>query len=272
MRPASDLLENTQSGDAVFSITVDDGSRSVLRAWEIFQEYGVHVCLRLCGISTLHQGVLLAHKVNLLRSELGDEVLYRRLQSEFDAADLQELPLRGGVLVDDLYRYDELITRNLKTALNYRLTEEQAEHFVDDLFLKTHGDEKEISRELYLSVSELDLLRRESKLCAIAYHGLRHRLWGGLDGLDHVDELRPPEGLGLLFDGRPYVLSIPYGMSGSYSRERVMRDAGPARGAFTMGRSLHHKREAMGGFQWLQRFDQADLFTTDGHFNGRVWS
>ena len=265
IRPATSLWENLTSGDLVFSVTVDDGSRSFLDVLEVFQEHNIHICLCVCGVSTLHQQVLLAHKINLLRNEFGDPELYRRLRSVFPAFDPSKWPLRGGVVAKDLYRYDQPVTRKLKTALNYQLSYEQTRQFIDPLFEDVFGAEEAMSRELYLSVDDLERLRSKVDSIGIAYHGTEHRLWAELDDRQHAYELCPPREMRHLFSDA-YVLSIPYGMGGSYQPSRVVADAGNAVGAFTMGRSLSHVQESSAsGFQWLHRFDQADLFDREGN-------
>lgn len=76
VRPAESLWEALSSPQVVFSITVDDGSRSLLEAMPVFIEEGVHVSICVCGVSTLYLRVLQIHKINLLRLELGDSVVY----------------------------------------------------------------------------------------------------------------------------------------------------------------------------------------------------
>jgi hypothetical protein len=64
MRPAASIFDDLDTDEAVFSITVDDGSRSVLDILPVFREFGITPNLCICSLSTLHQGVLLIHKIN----------------------------------------------------------------------------------------------------------------------------------------------------------------------------------------------------------------
>lgn len=169
-------------------------------------------------------------------------------------------PLGGGVEADTLYRYDEPFTRRVKMALNYQLDYEQTRSFIDPLFAQVLGPEEEMCRKLYLSCEDLCGLSAQAD---IMFHGREHRLWAELDVAAHREELTPPTPLDGLLSDR-YILSIPYGMVGAYDPDRIIQDAGRAMGAFTMDRTLAHQ-QTCGGFWWLHRYDQADVFDAEGN-------
>jgi hypothetical protein len=158
---------------------------------------------------------------------------------------------------EDLYRYDRPSTRKLKTALNYRLNQQQANAFVSPLFEEAYGSELAMSRQLYLSLDDLARLRHEARIC---FHGNEHRLWSSLNNDELQAELAPPPTIQALLSD-DYVLSIPFGMEGAWNDESLLAARGKARGAFTMMRHLDHSQN--GDFCWLHRFDQADLFMPD---------
>jgi|GEM_PF-4027784 len=250
--PAADNLSTAlQSDELTFSITIDDGSRSILDVVPIFKAFNVHVCLCVCGVSTLGHDVLQAHKINLLRTKFPDNVLFTKLKTYYPTFNFDNAPLRGKFNSADLYRYDQPITRQLKIGLNYQLPYKQTKDFVDDLFTQVFPN----VQNLYLSIDDLTTLKSEQ--VEIVFHGQAHRLWSELAPLEHQLELTPPDEL-LPLLGETYLLSIPFGMPGSYNRRDILRDKGQATGAFTMGRQPIH--EVSNSFQWLHRYDQADIF------------
>ena len=260
LRPAADLMDGVQNGDAVFSATIDDGSATIRDALPIFREEGVHVAISVCAVSALHREVLEIHKVNLLRLHLGDDALWARLKREFRTDfPLDEWPVRARILPEQLYRYDQPSTRRLKTALNYQLSYEQACSFVNPLFIELFGPEPAMACELYLGRDELLALRGETE---ILFHGRRHRVWSHLDDSAHREELDPPAELRDVLPAS-YFLSVPFGIDGTYQRERVRRDAGSARGALTVARRPDSGVDGA-GFWWIHRYDQADIFDRQG--------
>ena len=122
-------------------------------------------------------------------------------------------------------------------------------------------------RVLYLGYEDLCNLSVLPRV-DVMYHGIEHRLWAELDAMNHRRELTPPTALDELLSDT-YVLSIPYGMDGAYDPARVVRDAGRARGAFTMGRTLEHS-QASENFWWLHRYDQVDIFDSGGNVRADV--
>jgi hypothetical protein len=201
--------------------------------------------------------VLSPHKINLLRAEVGDAPLLTSLKEHF-AIDFDSMPLKGDFKPETLYRYDELPTRKLKVALNYQLTPAQRDEFVELTFEKHFGSEMAIADAVYLSMKDL---RQLAGHFTIAYHGFHHATWSDLGVEDLRKEICVPEEMSAAFETK-YLLSIPFGMGGSYNA-LLLKEANPlAGGAFTMLRSQSHNRDA-DGFAWWHRFDQADFFKGD---------
>lgn len=259
-RPADSIWQDVETDRPVFTLTTDDGSRSVLDIMPLLREEGARIAVCICGASTLRKSVLCIHKINLLRNQFSDRELWNRLRQQFHTDfSPEQWPLRGGVSADTLYRYDQPDVRRLKTALNYQLNRDQRLEFTDPLFTRYIGPEADMCDQLYLSVDEIRALRNDAD---IMYHGYHHRFWGDLSDEELADEIvPPPEVAELLSD--PYVLSVPYGMPGSWNTDRLVKNAGRARGAFTMGRSPAHNK-ITDNFWLLHRYDQADIFTRDG--------
>jgi hypothetical protein len=266
-RPAQSVFDSlVPDNELVFSITVDDGSRSVLDALPVFADEGVHVSLCVCGVSTLGQHVLLIHKINLVRMKMSDEYLWGELSNFFDTTfPIEAWPLRGAVQKETLYRYDHHVTQRLKTVLNYQLHEDQASRFIDGIFEQLYGNEKAMCQELYLTLPDLDDLPDGVD---VMFHGLEHRLWSELEADAHHRELTPPQSIKTHLSDRS-VLSIPFGMSGSFQPHAIMSDRGTAVGAFTMGRRLTHELTKQ-GFHWLHRYDQVDIFAQENNVRPEI--
>jgi hypothetical protein len=150
-------------------------------------------------------------------------------------------------------------------ALNFQLTHEQATSFVDPLFTSLFGSQVDMCKALYMGIEDL---RRVKPYVDIMYHGYTHRLWALLHDSDHQKELRVPNQIAELLSEN-YVLSIPFGLPGTFQPSRVERDAGAAIGAFTMARRLGYERNH-NGFWWLHRLDQADIFDSQGEVRVQV--
>ena len=260
--PAKNLFDGFSKNEIYFSITIDDGSKTVLDIIDILNKYEIHVCICICGNSVLAKEVLGAHKINLLRNEIGDGELYINLKKYFSNLDFDNLPLRGSVNFKDLYRYDNVKTRKLKIALNYKLKENDKATFINSQFYEYLGLEEEWAKKLYLSVSDLDNFINNNYV-ELVYHGTQHKLWKDLKGNSFDNEINPPEKIKHLFEDR-YILSIPYGMEGSFDKESLVKKSHKVKGAFTMGRSIKHEYDKVNDFWWIHRYDQADIFNYDG--------
>jgi len=256
IKPASTLLDGFNSREFVFSITIDDGSKSVLEVIDFLINKKIHTCLCICGNTTLRKKVLTVHKINLLRSEIGDKKLYRYLENYFPNFSINDMPLRINIRERDIYRYDDEATRKLKIALNYRLKEKHTQKFIDKKFKEILGPDYEWAEKLYLSKSDIEDLPENIEL---VYHGTDHKLWKSIKGKSLVKEISPPSEFHSLFSKR-YLLSIPYGMNGSWDEDSLIDNSENIKGAFTMGRTLKHNHDKLNDFWWIHRYDQADIF------------
>ena len=198
----------------------------------------------------------MAHKVNLLRASHSDARLWHMLQECLPDFCPDTHAIKGGIQRDQLYRSDQPQTRQLKTALNYQLDRDNLQRFINPLFRETHGDEVQMCNELYLGLQDMAALQDQVRLM---FHGNRHLLWSELSPAELASEVTPPPELSPLLH-RPYLLSIPFGMAGSYQPEQLIAQGGAARGAFTMLRNTNHQHGSSQEFAWLHRYDQADFF------------
>jgi len=256
IKPAKTLLDGFNSKEFFFSITVDDGSKSVLNIIDFLLEKKIHTCLCICGNALLRREVLNVHKINLLRFELGDNELYRRLKIYIPDFSIDETPLRVNIRSEYLYRYDNEYTRKLKIALNYQLEENKVKEFINDQFNKILGSEYQWAEKLYLSQNDIEDMIENIEL---VYHGTEHKLWKDLNGELLINEILPPPELYSMFSKR-FFLSIPYGMEGSWDKDSLINHSEKIKGAFTMGRTLKHHYDKLNDFWCIHRYDQADIF------------
>lgn len=244
-----------QDSEPTFSITIDDGSRSVLDAADILIREKIPTVLCICGGPTIGQQVLFPHKVNLLRTEVGDSELLQKLKIWLGADSLDGLPLPGRYKKEDLYRYDDPITRTFKIAINYQLSSQQSSDFINQLFFEHFGPETSLAKELYLNVNEIKDL---SSHFGIAYHGTKHLNWAEISNDDLKREICPPAELNEVLPAN-YKLSVPFGMKGSFDLEQMKTASQSFSGVYTMFRRVDHTIES-NGFSIHHRFDQADFF------------
>lgn len=254
--PAFQFSDGIKTQQDCFSITIDDGSKTVLDVVEYLEKRKINTYVCICGNSTLRKSVLSAHKINLLRNEVGDKHLYDKLKAWFTNVNIEDLSLKGKVKQEHLYRYDKEDTRKLKIALNYKLDSNNVKNFVDDNFANLLGSEQEWANKLYMSKDDLCSLPKNFE---IVYHGTDHNLWSDLDDTQLEYELTPPAELDFLFQQR-YFLSIPFGMPGSWNNLKLLARSKHVKGAFTMNRSLKHEYNIEKDFWWIHRYDQIDLF------------
>lgn len=241
------------------TITVDDGSKSVLDVAELLEEFGYKTVICFCGASSQHQAILLPHKLNLLRATLSDRALLLKLRDWLSPATIDQFPVDPLVQEKDLYRYDSAETRHLKTALNYRLPTALANEFISTVFASEFGEDRILAPNLYLSHDELRSLSGKFDL---AWHGKFHQRWSTLSGQAFADEMTPsPEDRSLL--GESFEAAIPFGMKGSWDDNALEALYPRVTSAYTMLRKVTEDRLAS-GFCWKHRFDQVDLFNKGG--------
>lgn len=259
--PAKKVLEGAKSDDFFFSITIDDGSKSILDIADVLLDHKVHTEICICGETVTKNKILQPHKINLLRNKLGDKLLFSSLKEFYHFIDFSSLKIHDGFNEVDLYRYDSFYTRKIKIALNYQLDKSMTKKFIDHMFASTFSDEGNIAESLYLSLSNIYSLRNEF---SFAYHGTKHLLWSNLKNSDLIAEITPPSKLSNLFKDE-YFLSIPFGMEGSYSKKDLLAlSPSMVKGAYTMGRSINHTVDTKENFLWIHRYDQVDLFNPNG--------
>jgi len=240
-----------------FYITIDDGSRSVLNIIDMLMDEGVKPYICICGEPTLGKGMLNAHKISLLRKEIGDAALWGRLK-ELYGEDLIDRPLKIPALNNvDIYRYDNAKTKQLKLALNYQLKHKELEVFLSEVFEGICGKEKGYTEELYLNLADVNELEG---YCHLSFHGNKHLLWTELDSKELAAEINPPLELEKLLKDS-YFLSAPFGMNGSFDSKRLRENNRFSGGVLTMLRKFEHSTEQ--DFKLFHRYDQNDVFEKD---------
>lgn len=127
-------------------------------------------------------------------------------------------------------------------------------NFVARAFEDLLGAYSDYMDALYLSVDQMKALKDDT---VISFHGNRHVMWSELSHEELTVETRPSPLVAELL-AEDYLLSIPFGMRGSFDPVALPRANCAAGGAFTMLRHTDHQSE--NGFSYYHRYDQADFF------------
>ena len=229
-----------QPGERDCLVTFDDGLREQIEvALPILDELGVPAVFFVNTAPIEKEIVLPVHQIHLIRATLGSEAVVDELKElivaeGFDLADDAEYDEKARFH----YSYDTPADASLKYLLNFVLPFEVRDRAVD-VFFKRHFDEREVSRELYMTRDHLRQLSARGLLGAHTHH---HFPVGILPEARAAEEVARCVDLLEDWTGeRPRFLSYPYG-----SREACAAPAsrGAARAgisaAFTMERAVNH--------------------------------
>ncbi len=186
-------------------ITIDDGLKEQMAAFELLQSKGIPAILFVPTKPIQTQSVLSVHKLHHVRTQMSDEELYDLLEEKFS---ISRVAFDTAALANQ-YRYDSEPARKVKYFLNFVLTEHQKEEATDFFFSKLVSNEAEFARQLYMSENDLKTLAQAG---ALGSHGSAHIPLATRPFLeaqaDIQDSLKYLEGL----SGKPIVsFSYPYG-------------------------------------------------------------
>lgn len=252
---ALDSLE--QSLDSTAVLTFDDGLKDHYRiAFPTLQKKNMRAAFFVSSMPLLKSVVLDVHKIQLLLGSQSHERLFELLASELGPLRLREYEESGAILTDTS-RFDNrrtilfkrLLQRDLETPLRSEILHKIFIHFFA-------GDEQQISKELYMSLSEL----REMKAAGmvIGNHTLNHHWLGYIDIAEAKREILECENLLIqegLMDKEFKTIAYPYGNSTSQVETYLLESS--YQYAFTT--VAEHWNPAQFSAMRIPRFDTNDL-------------
>lgn len=249
------------------SITIDDGLKGVAAyALPILKQFNATATLYISSFPYLEDGILQAHKINMLREGLGEKEFCRQVnirakQIDKDIDQYVKLAMNRYPL---LYRYDNVEVKRIKTFLNYGAPFGLRDEIIDYLFMKYIGKEGEIVSWLYMSEEEI---RVASELdFEIGCHTHSHEILSRCSLEDQAkDILKCTRYLSSLTGVRPVTFSYPFGHRNTFGPNTIsILDSMEYQGAVMVERVMV-SFENFNAFK-LPRFDTNDLFDMHGNY------
>ena len=148
-------------------LTFDDGLKEQIKIAEILDRKGIPGMFYVSTNPIRNNIVLDVHKLHFIRSNIQDEKLFSLLFDEFN---LDNFRFNDKILKNQ-YRYDNIVSSKIKYFLNFVLSDSKKKEFIDKLFVKLAGSEKEFSKNLYMDEKDLKWLFKKSML---GTHGDKH--------------------------------------------------------------------------------------------------
>ena len=113
-----DLLKNKQQSNKNYCvITIDDGLKEQMQAFDFLNEMGVPSILYVPTYPLQHKKVLDVHKLHYVRTKMNDNDLYDLLNEEYQ---IDQIKFDDAALANQ-YRYDSVLSRKVKYFLNFSL-------------------------------------------------------------------------------------------------------------------------------------------------------
>jgi carbamoyltransferase len=263
--PKADLPEST------VILTFDDGLRSVNEhTLPVLRSSGTTASIYVCALPYVEQRVLDVQKIQLLTAKLGRERFQRAFAEELARQNARGVEREPMHYADGyaFYRYDDEATRAFKLDLNYRLPYALVSPVLETLFREAFGAERDVVKEIYLSVDELKLLVDQG--FELGVHGYDHKVLPRLTFEQQRENLRAAIEFLTPIAGHGLTLSCPYGFSDDGTK-RAMKELGLQAG-LSLGRKMITPEDIQARWQ-LPRYDVNDCFAkTDNALRNEVFS
>lgn len=232
-------------------ITFDDGLREQYElAKPILDAMGIPFIFFINTSNFRDRSVSLVHKIHLVRSRLSSEDILQELQK----IPSMDLNAKEKAMAIAHYNYDEEQTATLKYLLNFKLSLQRQQEFIDPLFDKLF-DEAKVASDLYFDEAMLQDLNRGNFLGSHSHH---HLPLGKLSLEELEQELRNTQ---LFFRekfGHPAdAISYPFGALEACTGISEVVEAHDFKLGFTMerARNLSLQKDSL----LLSRFDCNDM-------------
>lgn len=148
-------------------ITIDDGLKEQMAAFEFLKEKGIPSILYVPTDAIQNRKVLNVHKLHYVRTQMTDEDLYGLLDEKYNISNVTF----DTTALANQYRYDNETARKVKYFLNFVLTEEQKEEATNFFFSRLIPDETAFANQLYMNETDLKTLADAGVLGS---HGSAH--------------------------------------------------------------------------------------------------
>lgn len=166
------------------------------------------------------------HKIHFLLAKCGMEILvdkFHNFLKKYDAATQEQYAIPVTEKIDPRYRFDDVLTANLKVRLN-TLPDEMRSAFLENVFSEMIGDESVFANKLYLSKAEIKEMFDAGM--TIGSHTITHRRLDTLSEAEQRHELKDSkEQLEAVLGKSVISLSYPYGSYNDSTLE-IIQDLG----------------------------------------------
>ena len=249
-----DLLKNKQQSTKNYCvITIDDGLKEQIQAFDFLNEMGVPSILYVPTYPLKHKKVLDVHKLHYVRTKMNDNDLYDLLNEQYqiDKIKFDEMALANQ------YRYDSDLSRKVKYFLNFSLSPTQKEVAIDFFFSKLVEDEHDFSSNLYMNDADLIKL---AKADSLGSHGENHLPLATLAPQKAALEIaHASQYLESITNQKITSFSYPYGGKDAVNDSiPKLFDATDIEFAFTMWRGLNTEHDLKNQPYLLKRIDTND--------------
>ena len=249
-----DLLKNKQQSTKNYCvITIDDGLKEQMQAFDFLNEMGVPSILYVPTYPLKHKKVLDVHKLHYVRTKMNDNDLYDLLNEQYqiDKIKFDEMALANQ------YRYDSDLSRKVKYFLNFSLSPTQKEVAIDFFFSKLVEDEPDFSSNLYMNDADLIKL---AKADSLGSHGENHLPLATLAPQKAALEIaHASQYLESITNQKITSFSYPYGGKDAVNDSiPKLFDATDIEFAFTMWRGLNTEHDLKNQPYLLKRIDTND--------------
>lgn len=163
-------------------ITMDDGLKEQMAAYELLMEIGIPSILYVPSFPIEFKKVLDVHKLHYIRTEIADQEIFEFLDQEYA---IDGYPFDYGALANQ-YRYDDLTSQKVKYYLNFVLNRKQKNIVIDTLFKKLVSDEETFAKNLY--INELDI-QKLVQTNSLGSHSANHLPLSTLEKKDAKNEV-----------------------------------------------------------------------------------
>lgn len=249
-----DLLKNKQQSTKNYCvITIDDGLKEQMQAFDFLNEMGVPSILYVPTYPLKHKKVLDVHKLHYVRTKMNDNDLYDLLNEQYqiDKIKFDEMALANQ------YRYDSDLSRKVKYFLNFSLSPTQKKVAIDFFFSKLVEDEHDFSSNLYMNDADLIKL---AKADSLGSHGENHLPLATLAPQKAALEIaHASQYLESITNQKITSFSYPYGGKDAVNDSiPKLFDATDIEFAFTMWRGLNTEHDLKNQPYLLKRIDTND--------------
>lgn len=249
-----DLLKNKQQSTKNYCvITIDDGLKEQMQAFDFLNEMGVPSILYIPTYPLKNKKVLDVHKLHYVRTKMNDNDLYDLLNEQYqiDKIKFDEMALANQ------YRYDSDLSRKVKYFLNFSLSPAQKEVAIDFFFSKLVEDEYDFSSNLYMNDADLIKL---AKADSLGSHGENHLPLATLAPQKAALEIaHASQYLESITNQKITSFSYPYGGKDAVNDIiPKLFDATDIEFAFTMWRGLNTEHDLKNQPYLLKRIDTND--------------